>query len=389
MAVEKAHATTEGAADVMVRRREEKGGGLVSKDKEELNYFGPFNGNIGYAVEDRGFVAGLVKNGVNVSAIPDRSIQNGEDGGEIRKALKSPEEINPEAVAVSHTYPRGTEIASFHGSRRYNYSVLETTKIPESWVNALNTLDGAITATKWGKKVYEKCGVENVSVAPHGVDTVKFSPFNLPIENLENDDRFKFLCVGKMEERKGYDVLLKAFGEEFGGGDEAALILSCHNPFIRDFNVYREMMRIEAPSYKNVEVLSPNLPGALMARLYASVDCFALPTRGEGWGLPITEAMASKLPVIATGWSGPTEYMTDKNSYKLDYELVDVPEGNSFWEKSEWAEPSVEHLRSLMREVFDNREEAEKRAKQGMKDMQEKFTWTKAAEKMAKACKVA
>jgi len=40
--------------------------------------------------------------------------------------------------------------------------------------------------------------------------------------------------------------------------------------------------------------------------LYAASDAFVLPTRGEGWGLPIAEAMSMALPVIATYWSGPT-----------------------------------------------------------------------------------
>ena len=48
-----------------------------------------------------------------------------------------------------------------------------------------------------------------------------------------------------------------------------------------------------------------------MPRLYHAVDGFAVPTHGEGWVLPIVEAMASELPTVSTSWGGQTEYMNE------------------------------------------------------------------------------
>ena len=56
---------------------------------------------------------------------------------------------------------------------------------------------------------------------------------------------------------------------------------------------------------------------------YAAASAFVLPTRGEGWGLPCVEAMAMALPVIATNFSGPTAYLTERNGYPLPVEGVD------------------------------------------------------------------
>ena len=46
------------------------------------------------------------------------------------------------------------------------------------------------------------------------------------------------------------------------------------------------------------------LSRAGLRQLYRDADSFVLPTRGEGWGLPIVEAMAMGLPTIATNFSG-------------------------------------------------------------------------------------
>jgi len=55
------------------------------------------------------------------------------------------------------------------------------------------------------------------------------------------------------------------------------------------------------------------IPTELLPNLYAAANVFVLPSRGEGWGRPHVEAMSMELPIIATNWSGPTEFMTESN----------------------------------------------------------------------------
>lgn len=50
---------------------------------------------------------------------------------------------------------------------------------------------------------------------------------------------------------------------------------------------------------------------------YGAVDVLVQPSRGEGWGLPMVEAMACGTPVIGTRWSGPAEFLTEDNGYPL------------------------------------------------------------------------
>lgn len=62
-----------------------------------------------------------------------------------------------------------------------------------------------------------------------------------------------------------------------------------------------------------------------MATLYRSADCFVISTRGEGWGMPILEAMACGLPAIATNWSSQVDFFNETNGYPVDVaSLIDA-----------------------------------------------------------------
>lgn len=74
------------------------------------------------------------------------------------------------------------------------------------------------------------------------------------------------------------------------------------------------------------------------------------------------------LPVIATNWSGPTEYLTEENSYPLIVDrMSEVMEGP--FKGHLWAEPSVTKFRVLMRHVMDNVNEAKAKGRIAREDL--------------------
>jgi glycosyltransferase involved in cell wall biosynthesis len=89
------------------------------------------------------------------------------------------------------------------------------------------------------------------------------------------------------------------------------------------------------------------------------------------------EALSSELPVIATRWSGQLDFLRDDNSYLIDIEgLVPASVEEETFAGHLWAQPSVDHLRKLMRHVVSQRGEARQRAQQGRKDMVANWDWS-------------
>ncbi len=104
------------------------------------------------------------------------------------------------------------------------------------------------------------------------------------------------------------------------------------------------------------------LPSPDLSALYHAADAFVLPSRGEGWGRPLMEAMACGLPTLGTHWSGNTAFMTADNSLLIDCELVDVPEAGwrevPAYKGHRWAEPDLISLIAHLRYVAERPEEA-------------------------------
>src|SRR5262249_2135899 len=147
---------------------------------------------------------------------------------------------------------------------------------------------------------------DRVVVVPNGVDPDRFRPGLAPLA-LSTSKRVKLLFVGGTIPRKGFDVLLDAYRRAFTRADDVCLV-------VKDMGVgtfYQNQTageRIHAmqgdPNAPEVLYLTDDLPEDDLPRLYSSCDALVHPYRGEGFGLPVLEAMACGLPVVVTA-GGP------------------------------------------------------------------------------------
>ena len=90
--------------------------------------------------------------------------------------------------------------------------------------------------------------------------------------------------------------------------------------------------------------------------LIGVADCYISLHRSEGFGITMAEAMSLEKPVIATGFSGNTDFMTASNSFLVNYELVEIEQDHGPYKKGWlWAEPDVNHAAEFMRKVYENK----------------------------------
>ncbi|KAF2295029.1 hypothetical protein GH714_031097 [Hevea brasiliensis] len=275
-------------------------------------------------------------------------------------------------------------------------TMFETDRVNIEHVRRCNRMDSVWVPTEFHVSTFIESGVDPSTVVkvvqPIDVeifDPLKHKPLNLAsIGNLvlgtrnmdSNSKEFVFLSVFKWEYRKGWDVLLKSYLTEFSGIDGISLYLLT-NPYHSDSDFGNKILEfvedsgIEKPEndWAAIYVIDTHIAQIDLPRLYKAANAFILPSRGEGWGRPIVEAMSMSLPVIATNWSGPMEYLTDHNSYPLPVDgMSKVMEGP--FRGHLWAEPSIDKLQHLMRHVMTNVEEAKTRGRHAREDMVRKFS---------------
>jgi glycosyltransferase involved in cell wall biosynthesis len=119
------------------------------------------------------------------------------------------------------------------------------------------------------------------------------------------------------------------------------------------------------------------LDQSALLELLRRMDAFVLPSRGEGFGLCGLEAMATGLPLIATAWSGPVEYLDPADSFPLEYRLSEAggAASNHVRYHGLWAEPDVQHLRYLMRWLFEHPGEARRRGRLAADRVRRDWSW--------------
>ena len=145
---------------------------------------------------------------------------------------------------------------------------------------------------------------------------------------------------------------MRAFCQEFKGSEDVRLIVKTFPNPHNDIEAILREMDAEYPRHAAIELISTPLDHGRMRYLYEHAGCLVSPSRGEGFGLPVAEAMLLGCPVIATIYSGQADICQAEHCWPVDYKLeparTHLTEGKSFW-----AEPSLDSLRQQMRSVYN------------------------------------
>ncbi|MCH6269171.1 MULTISPECIES: glycosyltransferase [Neobacillus] len=273
-------------------------------------------------------------------------------------------------------------------------TLFETDRIPPHWVDICNNLDEIWVPTHFNYRTFTESGVNpsKVHVVHYPIEssiyTKEFEPYPFPTEVKS----FKFLYTLAFDYRKGLDLLIQSYCEEFSADDDVSLVLKIYVPFwIADGN-FSELITSYIPKKENnphIHLMIENTPREDLMRLYSSCDCYVSTERAIGWGMPQMEMMAMGKPVISINWGGVTEFMNDKNSFLIEpeHELEPVHPQlqltraiHYFGHK--WAMVKEENVRLVLREAFENHKKREEISLQAKQDIKNHFSPQIIAEQM-------
>lgn len=346
-------------------------------------------GGSGYGEENWTEALGLADHRIPVQLLPigDAADDKGLLPKSSRERLKSLEGqlVDMPKSVIYQACPAGGWDMDLSGRWRVGRTMFETDRLPLGCRERCNAMDEVWLPSRFNMETFAASGVDErkLRLMPPGIDMRAFQPATDPLP-IPMKREFNFLSVFDWQLRKGYDALLLAYLREFKADEDVALILKITQANTTAGRLEDEITffidrQAGLPLQKAppVILIKQFIPQDQMTRLYAAADCFVLPTRGEGYGRPYLEALACELPVIATRWSGQTDFLTEQNSYLIESKLTPVPASVDLelFLGHQWAEPDIDHLRQLMREAFSHHAEAKQKAICGRKDLLRNYDW--------------
>ncbi len=298
----------------------------------------------------------------------------------------------PAQVCVRHQWPPRLDLP---GEGRFVLmQPWEFGSLPKAWLPALHEVDEIWAYSRSTRDCYLEAGVpeSRVHVIPLGINPEVFKPGQAPLV-LPPGPGFRFLFVGGTIFRKGIDVLLAAFARAVQPGDDVGLVIKDmgSKSFYRGQTAETKVAALRERGY-SVNYIDGNLDEQDMARLYAACDCLVHLFRGEGFALPIVEAMACGLPVIVTGAGPVPDYASEETAFLIparrgNFAELRVGDLETIGRPWLW-EPDLDALVDHMRTVA--REPAAARAKASAAStwIRGQFTWAHSAEAIERRLRI-
>jgi glycosyltransferase involved in cell wall biosynthesis len=274
---------------------------------------------------------------------------------------------------------------------KVGFTMFETDKLPvpeglnyytglhKSVKDAVSYLDVLLVPSEYNKELFlESIKDIPIEVVPLGINSdLYFDLTKYRQKRRKKTDEFVFLVTGNLTIRKNVGAILTAFLQLFKNRKDVKLIIKTQKQYLGSIKLSNNL--------DNIKIITDYYTPEQMRRLYASADCFVFATRGEGFGLPPLEAMATGLYTIMPYHTGLKEYAHEKingliytihkeKAYGFGYGLKDV---------GYWYTPDFEELKYLMKEAEANREKTYLLGELSAKYAQN-FSYKNTAQKIAK-----
>ena len=329
-----------------------------------------------------------VVNGIAPNDAPGSHRQTFPHAEALKRLEKS---VKGESLRIRHSFPPNL---SRHAGPVVLMQPWEFLEAPAEWVQAVR--NGRVAElwcnSNFTRNVYVQSGVpaQNVRMLPLGYDAEVFKPDG-PVAQIGEPDEFKFLYVGGTIDRKGIDVLMRAFLAEFRRSDPVRLIVKdtgTRHVYIHN-NQSEPIKRAASDSNApRITYLDDDYPPEELAALMRVCNVIAQPYRAEGFCLPVLEGMACGLaPIVTSG--GPTDdFVLSSCGWRISAQRVQIPQlpGLESSGSQGWLEPDQQDLQQALRAAYRHQAQTKERGKHAAEIARE-LTWDKVADQYAERIK--
>jgi glycosyltransferase involved in cell wall biosynthesis len=289
-------------------------------------------------------------------------------------------------VCSRNLYPPRVEDMRSRLNMLHHYA-WEESAFPHEWATAFNEhLQGMTCLSTHVQKVMVDQGV-CVPMQTSGCGVDHWERVQADRALTCGGRAFRFLHVSSCFPRKGADVLLRAYGAAFTIEDDVTLVIKTFANPHNEIHAWLAQARRDNPVYPDVVILEEDMSDGALKGLLEQCHVLVAPSRAEGFGMPLAEAMLSGLPVITTGWSGQLDFCNAETAWLIDFEFTPAQTHFGLF-GSVWAEPDQDHLARTMREVYAlPAAERRARAERGRELLLSQFTWRQVAERLVESAR--
>lgn len=284
------------------------------------------------------------------------------------------------------------------GVANFNVGVtagVETDKCSLEWVDCVHKMDLVIVPSKHTKDSFVNSGADDskIVVVPEYVQPAFIEEKLNPME-LDIDTSFNFLMFGLITgmnpetDRKNTFYGIKWLCEAFSGEEEVGVVIKTglgrattidRN---KSFQVIKKIVNsVRKGKYPKFYLSHGIMTDDEVSSFLRSDKINALVsfTRGEGYGLPLIEAAASGVPVMATKWSGHLDFLNKIKYSNFEYDLVEIDEtrvDQVFVKGSKWAQPREKDVIRKLKKIKNSYDVPRKWANDGKQVIRESFNQT-------------
>ena len=251
---------------------------------------------------------------------------------------------------------------------------VETTRCNPAWIQAINQMDEVIVPSTHIENTFRGSGFlhKKITVIPEAFPDALLEESNIDTNTFEFETDFNLLVFGQLTagdpalDRKNIYKTLQSIIETFRGKEDVGIILKSNlgKNTILDYKALQGIITSVMDSLNHdgtpkVYLLHGTLSNEEVRDLYyhPTVKALVTLTRGEGFGLPVLEAAACGVPVVATNWSSYKDFMKgDAFDLKVKYDLEPISpkrvDNAIFVPGAKWAEAKLESSRENLERLY-------------------------------------